>query len=122
MHELIERVVEGIDGAEQAVIVTDVAGVILSWSPGAEQLYGWRADDVLGRHILGVTPAQLTMGEGAKIMSSLQGGIPWRGTFVVRTRAGAEIAMDVHDIPVRDERGDVIAIVGVSRPAAVRTA
>ncbi|MSR36555.1 MAG: PAS domain S-box protein [Gemmatimonadetes bacterium] len=117
MHELIERVVDGIDGTDKAVIVTDVNGLILSWNRGAEELYGWPSDLVLGRHILGVTPARLTIGDGARIMSSLQAGIPWRGNFVVRTRTREEITVDVDDTPVRGERGDVIGIVGVSHRA-----
>jgi len=35
----------------EAVIVTDLAGVITSWNAGAERLYGYRADDVVGQSV-----------------------------------------------------------------------
>lgn len=35
----------------EAVIVTDLAGTITSWNPGAERLYGYRAGDVIGRSV-----------------------------------------------------------------------
>ncbi|QIK67529.1 PAS domain S-box protein [Nocardioides sp. HDW12B] len=42
--------------AEQAVVVTDTDGVIVYWSPGAEALLGWAADDALGRRVDLVIP------------------------------------------------------------------
>ena len=77
--------------------------------------------EVLGRNIVGVTPTTLSMGEAATIMSRLQAGVPWAGSFVVRNRAGEAIVADVLDIPVRDQEGVLIGIVGVShRIAATR--
>jgi PAS domain S-box-containing protein len=35
----------------EAVIVTDLAGVIVSWNTGAERLYGYRAADIIGRSV-----------------------------------------------------------------------
>jgi len=115
MHPLLERVAMECDGLDKAVIVTDAGGVILRWSRGAEELYGWPADEVLGRHILGVTPTSLSMGEGARIMSLLQAGIPWLGAFATRTRSGEQIMAEVLDIPVRGEGGAMHGIVGISR-------
>jgi PAS domain S-box-containing protein len=35
---------------EQAVVATDPQARILYWNQGAERLYGWSADEVLGRN------------------------------------------------------------------------
>ena len=118
LNPALAAIAAEMDGPDKAVIVTDPSGAILSWSSGAERMYGWRSDEVLGRHVLGVTPTTMSMGEGARIMSLLQAGVPWSGSFVVRTRQGEEIVAEVLDVPVRSEDGKLIGIVGVSRPVA----
>src|SRR5690606_37975781 len=40
-----------LDTVPEAMIVIDEAGVIGSFSPAAERLFGWRADEVLGRKV-----------------------------------------------------------------------
>src|SRR5688572_26593076 len=115
MHPLLEAKARELERADRALIVTTPDGVILSWSPGAEELYGWPGEAVLGRQIVGVTPTNLSMGEGARIMTQLQNGIPWRGSFAVQTRAREQMLVDVLDVPVRGEDGELIGIIGVSR-------
>jgi PAS domain S-box-containing protein len=34
-----------------AVIVTDAAGTVTAWNPAAERLFGWRADEAIGRSV-----------------------------------------------------------------------
>src|SRR5947208_10318607 len=40
-----------IDGAEDAIFVTTLDGTIVSWNPGAEQLFGHAAGDILGKPV-----------------------------------------------------------------------
>lgn len=47
------RLLEAVD---QAVIATDLGGIITYWNHAAEGLYGWTASEVLGRHILDAMP------------------------------------------------------------------
>jgi PAS domain S-box-containing protein len=42
-----------LDSAPNMIVTTDLTGVVRSFSPGAERMLGWRADEVVGRH----TPA-----------------------------------------------------------------
>jgi PAS domain S-box-containing protein len=39
-----------LDGLDAGVIAVDREGCIVTWSAGAERLYGWTAEEVLGRH------------------------------------------------------------------------
>lgn len=99
---------------EQAVIATDLSGTIVYWNPCAERLYGWAADEVLGKNILDITPAAATEAQAAQIMSSLQRGESWSGEFEVRHRSGRTIPIHVTDSPMRDERNQLIGIIGIS--------
>jgi PAS domain S-box-containing protein len=101
-----------LDAVEQAVIATDAAGIITYWGRFAETLYGWRADEVLGRPILEITPVDEA--EALPIMAQLLRGESWSGEFATRRRDGTPFIAHVSDSPIR--RGDeVIGVVGISR-------
>jgi diguanylate cyclase (GGDEF)-like protein/PAS domain S-box-containing protein len=46
----LARLAAVVQTTDDAVVTTTVDGTITSWNPGAERLYGWRAEEVVGRH------------------------------------------------------------------------
>jgi PAS domain S-box-containing protein len=98
----------------QAVIATDATGRILLWNAAAEELYGWRAEEVLGRSIVEVTPTSLSRVEAADIMSRLAMGLSWSGTFHVQHKDGSTFHVRVMDTPVRNDAGELEGIIGIS--------
>jgi PAS domain S-box-containing protein len=103
-------------GGADAVIGTDIDGLILYWNARAESLYGWRATEVLGRNVLDVTPSMLGQTEAEAIMQQLLGGQLWSGRFNVRDKSGRPMRMYVTDVPVH-HRGRVVGVVGLSVPS-----
>ena len=101
-----------------AVIATDAAGTIRFWNRAAEQLYGWTAEEVMGRDITAVTPTSEQ--EAHAIMESLGRGERWHGAFSVRRKDGTTFLADVTDTPVFDDQNMLIGIVGVSSDASLR--
>lgn len=97
-----------------SVIATDISGTILYWNSPAEELYGWRASEVLGRNIVDVTPSAMSRREAEEIMQLLVKGKRWSGNFTVRHRDGTPFQVHVDDEPVMHD-GTVVGIVGVSR-------
>jgi len=103
-----------LNAVNQAVIATDLDGIIVYWNRFAEQLYGWEATEVLGQHILEVTPSNLSRGQAASIWSWLQRGEAWSGELLVRRRDGSEFTALVTDAPLLDANGALVGVVGVS--------
>jgi len=97
-----------------AVIATDERGLIRFWNRAAEELYGWTADEVMGRDVTSVTPGPASEHEAQAIMQTLLRGESWRGAFEVRRKDGTTFLADVTDTPVFDEQKNLIGIVGVS--------
>ena len=106
-----------------AIIATDTNGYIIFWNRAAEWLYGWTAEEVIGRTILDVTPNKQSRALAAAIFDRLVKGETWSGEFATRHKDGHTLLVTVDDYPVRDQSGQLIAIVGVSRAAgaAART-
>jgi PAS domain S-box-containing protein len=97
------------------VIVTDARGEIAVWSDGAERVYGWAREDVLGRSAFEVlVPADL-QDAGKAIMGGLAeaSSTGWRGSFRVKRKDGSEVDVYTENTPVI-VAGEVVAIVGES--------
>ncbi len=109
-----------LDFLEQAVIATDLAGAVIYWNRFAQSLYGWSAEEVMGRDIMELTPADISREQGAEILSRLRAGESWSGEFMVRRRDGAQFPAMVTDSPVYDDEGRMIGIVGISRDITER--
>ncbi|MGB7926374.1 MAG: CHASE domain-containing protein [Pyrinomonadaceae bacterium] len=103
-----------LDTVEQAVIATDLNGVVIYWNRFAETLYGWPAEKSVGRNIIEVTPAKASLEQAAEIMSQLKGGESWSGEILVQRRDGTSFPAMVTDSPIVDDQGRLIGIVGVS--------
>jgi PAS domain S-box-containing protein len=99
---------------QAAVIATTPQGVVAYWNRAAQLLYGWTAEEALGRNILELTPAMQSREQAAEIMRVLQAGEPWQGEFVVRGRDGIPFAAFVADLPLGDVANGEGVIVGVS--------
>ncbi|MGY1668630.1 PAS domain S-box protein [Geodermatophilus sp. SYSU D00696] len=97
-----------------AVIATDLDGRIVRWNPAAEQLYGWSAEEILGRDIAEVTVPEAGQEHGGEIMRSLREGRPWSGGFTVVRKDGSTFSALVTDVGVRDDDGRLVGILGVS--------
>jgi PAS domain S-box-containing protein len=111
-----------LDSLEQAVIATDLKGNILYWNRFAEKMYGWRADEVLGRSVLEITPTEQSAQQADEILGKLMRGESWTGEIVLRRKDGTTFPVFVTDSPVVDASGRLVAIVGVSHDISQRRA
>jgi len=103
-----------LNGVRQAAIATDASGRITDWNETATALYGWPADEVIGRNIVDVTPAEISRDEAAAIMERLTSGEVWSGEFRVRSRSGEPFLASVTDVPLLGTRGEIEGILGIS--------
>jgi len=103
-----------LDAVGQAVIATDPLGKVLYWNRTAQELYGWSAEEAMGRPIVEVTPSEDLAEQAEEIMSELMAGRSWMGEFTVRRKDGTTFPALVTDTPVHDDQGNLIAIIGVS--------
>src|SRR3954453_11923177 len=97
-----------------AVIATDLTGGVRYWNPSAEQLYGWSAEEALGRDIVGLTVPQISQEMADEIMQTLREGGQWSGGFIVQRKDGLTFPALVTDTGVRTADGELVGIIGVS--------
>jgi PAS domain S-box-containing protein len=51
MEETLQQLAAIVEFSDDAILATDAEGLILTWNPGAERLYGYSRAEVLGKHI-----------------------------------------------------------------------
>lgn len=94
-----------------AAVVLDSAGRIALWSPQAEELFGWTADQALGRFAapLLVAPEHfdLVLHLFAQVMSS---GETWAGVFPVRHKDGSTRLVEFRNMRLLGEQGQPFAL------------
>jgi two-component system, cell cycle sensor histidine kinase and response regulator CckA len=104
-----------VHNADDAVIGKTCEGVILTWNKGAERIYGYAADEVIGRPIAVLDPP--TRKDG---MSDILGRImegrrvePFQTSH--RTKQGNLIHVSLTVSPVRNSSGDMIGASTIAR-------
>lgn len=98
-----------------AIIGTDLQGVVMSWSPGAERIFGYREEEMLGRsmNVLSV-PGQAD--DPLQIIKSLAaGGAVEQYETSRRHKDGRTVSVSITVLPLRDARGNIEGVLGITR-------
>ena len=103
-----------IDALPRAIVVTAPNGEIVLWNARAEALYGWSAEEVIGRFVSEVLVPVEDLSKAEEIMQQVIAGETWSGDFTVLRRDGDLVRVRVIDRPIVDADGNVVAIVGAS--------
>ena len=97
------------------IIMTDLEGTVTHWGGFASVLYGWSELDAIGSSIVDLNVGPLDVDAANQIMASLSKGEPWSGTFTTRRKDGSSLTVNVLDLPVLGDDGEIVGIVGFSR-------
>ena len=101
-----------LDAVSRAVVATDTGGRIVYWNRGAERLYGWGAEEVLGRDVVELLVPQALVGQAAEILEKVGIGEEWSGEFLIRHKDGHTLEIAIVHRAVFDDHGQVVAVVG----------
>jgi PAS domain S-box-containing protein len=104
-----------VDSTDDAVIGKTLDGTIISWNKGAERIYGYTADEVIGRPISILIPADRAE-ELPSILSRIARGERIDHYLTKRVRKdGQVIDVSVTISPVQDEAGTIVGASAIAR-------
>lgn len=113
--ERLRRLAAAVDAAAESIVVTDAACHVVYVNPAFERMTGFRADEVLGKHIRFLKSGKHDPSFYAAMWTVLHSGQPWHGLFVNRRKDGTFFEEEATISPVQDETGTVTQYVAVKR-------
>jgi PAS domain S-box-containing protein len=109
-----------VESAADAIVGETLDGTIVSWNHGAEQLYGYSAEMVLGMSSSMLVPADRT-DEATSLARHARGGERARQLDTVRVGIDAErIDVSLVVSPIRNASGSLVGISSVARDVSER--
>ncbi|MFF4170485.1 SpoIIE family protein phosphatase [Streptomyces sp. NPDC001744] len=105
-----------------AAVVVDARGRIVLWSPQAESLFGFGADEALGRYVARLIVDEEHREEAVRLFAEvLAGGASWSGTFPVRHKDGTVRPVEFRNMRLTDDLGGLYALgIAADRSAVER--
>ena len=119
-HLAQARLAAIVESCDDAIVGKTLDGIVTSWNTGAQRLFGYGADEIIGKSILLIVPAERRE-EEAMILGRLCAGerIDHFETQRVR-KSGEKVEVSLTVSPIRDERGTIVGASKVARDISER--
>ena len=119
-NETRARLAAIVESSDDAIISKDLNSIITSWNKAAERIFGYKAEEILGRSILLLMPPELR-NEEPDILRKLTGGERVEHYETVRLRKdGSRIDVSIAVSPLRDAEGRIIGGSQIARDITQR--
>jgi PAS domain S-box-containing protein len=109
-----------LENIHDAVIATDKQLIVTAWNKGAEEMYGWSADEVLGRNLWEAVPSDLSEEQRAEALKELEERGRLRIEALSYAKDGTPVYVEGITIALRGEQGQVTGYVNISRDISER--
>jgi PAS domain S-box-containing protein len=104
-----------IDSSEDAILSKDLNGIITSWNKGAERIYGYAPEEIIGKHISILTPGDRP-DEVEKILRKVAEGESIEHYESVRlAKDGHRLDVSISVSPLRNAADDVVGASVIAR-------
>ncbi|MGZ4332492.1 MAG: PAS domain S-box protein, partial [Solirubrobacteraceae bacterium] len=109
-----------LDNTEDAIIAFDLDWRVTAWNKGAERMYGWAADEALGRELRTLMPVAMSGEEHAAGRREIAQRGRWRGEVTVGRRDGSAISVESINVAIRDADGRSTGYLAIHRDVTDR--
>gem|GEM_PF-1082035 len=114
-EEVLRQLAAIVAGAQDAIIGQTPEGVITFWNPGAERLYGYTAEEMMGQTLLCLVPSDRAGEPELLRRFPLAGESITAFDTVRRARDGSLKDVSLSIFPLRDDAGAVAGIASIAR-------
>src|SRR6266850_667838 len=121
-EEAKRRLAAIVESSDDAIVSKDLNGIITSWNRGAERLFGYSAEEAIGKSVTMLIPPR-NYDEEPKILGKIQRGERLEHYETVRQhKDGSLMQISLTVSPIRDATGVVIGASKIARDISARIA
>ncbi|MDY3560425.1 PAS domain S-box protein [Gemmata sp. JC673] len=111
--ELLAQDAQVLAHVRDSVVVTDPEGVVTYWNAGATRLFGWTAQEMIGRRYSERFPAEFRP-ELSREVRARADGTEWHGEYEDLRKDGTRVWVHARVGPIRDAAGRVCGVLGLA--------
>jgi PAS domain S-box-containing protein len=110
-----QRLAAIVESSEDAIIGKDLDGIVTSWNPGAQRMFGYSGEEMIGQSVRKIIPPEVIEDED-RMMSAVARGERTEHFETLRLHKNGEvIEVSLTLSPVRDDRGRIVGVASISR-------
>jgi PAS domain S-box-containing protein len=116
----LRRFAAVVESSDDVIVSKTLGGIITSWNPAAERIFGWTAAEAVGRHIMFIVPEE-RRAEEDDVLARIRRGERVDHFETVRvTKDGRLVDMSITVSPVKDAAGHIVGASKVARDITER--
>ncbi|HEX3178929.1 MAG TPA: PAS domain S-box protein [Methylomirabilota bacterium] len=109
-----------VDNSDDAIVSKTLTGVIRSWNRGAERMFGWSAEEAVGRHITLIIPEDRRFEEDEVLARIRRGDMVDHFETVRVAKDGRRLHISLTVSPVKDGEGRIVGASKIARDVTER--
>lgn len=120
-EEKAARLAAIVQSSDDAIIGKNLDGIVTSWNGGAERIFGYTAQEMVGQPILRLIPKERHH-EEQEILAKIRRGESIQHFVTIRQRKdGGTLEVSVTTSPIKDSAGRIIGVSKVARDMTERS-
>ena len=120
IEQMSSRLAAIVESSDDAIVGKDINGVVQSWNAAAERVFGWTADEAVGRHITLIIPPERHYEED-HVLARIRRGEKVDHFETVRVhKDGRLLDVSLTISPIRDASGRIIGASKIARDITAR--
>ena len=115
IDEAALRLAAIVESSDDAIVSKDLNGIVTSWNKSAERIFGFTAEEIIGKSILTIIPPELH-GDEPGILARIRAGKRIEHFETVRMKKNGErVDISLTVSPVKDRHGNIIGAAKIAR-------
>jgi PAS domain S-box-containing protein len=119
MENMLKFQADILKNVRDCIVVYDLQGKVIYWNDGAEAVYGYSKEEIIGQSVEKLYPTKSNeqLMRDIKLTIEIEESIgKWEG----KTKNGSKVTVDIRETPMYDANGEIIGIIGISRDITKR--
>ncbi len=109
-----------VQSSDDAIISKSLGGIVTSWNPASERIFGYSADEMIGQPITRLIPSEL-LDEEERFLQAIAAGQTVRNFDTIRVKKdGNRIDVSITLSPITDPQGQIVAASKIVRDITER--